>query len=346
MKSFRIRRRTWRFYRNWGLFMLMWLALVAALWLSPVWAVPIWALPAYILGSAIFYAYRITHPRVQLAMMKVTPADADMTYEKVDFPSRDELMLFGWYVPGENGAAVILVHGLGSRGITMIYHATALASRGYGVLLFDLRAHGSSEGDTCTGSWRETQDLLGAVDYVRGRGDVDADKIGGLGISLGAQIVLRTAARSEALAGVAAEGPGPVAFADHGRTSSKWRYWVSLPTDWLYYKVRAFMCGHPEPPALLDEIGQIAPRPVLLISTGQGSEQRFTRLAYEAATDPKELWEVPQAPHGGAFFAQPEEYAERIATFFDHVLLGQPYDEGEADLAVDVAPHIPTAQEV
>ena len=51
----------------------------------------------------------------------------------------------------------------------MLYHASAMAVYNYGVLMFDLRAHGSSDGDTSTAGWREVNDLLGAVDYLRSR---------------------------------------------------------------------------------------------------------------------------------------------------------------------------------
>lgn len=327
MKRYRIRRRTWRFFRNWIVLMLMWAGLIVALWMSPVHLIPLWALPAYLIGSSIFYAYRLTHPRVLLAMLKVTPADADLAYEKVDFPSRDGLNLFGWYVPGQHRAAVIMVHGFGSRGISMIYHATALASRGYGVLLFDLRAHGSSEGDTCTGGWRETQDLLGAIDYLRSRGDVDPDRIGALGVSLGAQIVLLTAAQSDAIRGMVAEGPGPAVLADHGGRPAKLLRWLNYPSNWLYYAVRSFMSGEKPPSGILAGVAGIAPRPILLISTGRGKEQYFTRMIYDAASEPKELYELPEAPHSGAFFARPEEYSERIAALFDQALLDKEPDE-------------------
>ncbi len=324
MKPVRFRERSWRFYRNWLIFTLMLVSFFvvivqASRSFSPVYLVL--ALPAYFVGSSIFYAYRITHPRVRIALRQVTPGDAGLSYEKVEFPSRDGLTLFGWYVPGKNRAAVILVHGAGGSGISMIYHATALALYDYGVLMFDLRAHGSSDGDTCTSGWLETNDLLGALDYVRSREDVDGDKTGVLGISLGGQIALRTAAQSGAIRAVVAEGPSLATLADHGGRPTTLRRWINYPFNCFSYAVLSFMNGVKPPPGVLATIKDIAPRPILLISTGKGKEQHWTRGFYEAASEPKELWEIVEARHGGGYFAQPETYAQKVAAFFNTALL-------------------------
>ncbi len=317
MKAVRLRERSWRYYRNWLILVFMLGALVVgALW-SPWHVIVIWVLPAYFVGSAIFYAYRFTHPGVYPVARNLTPAQADLAYEIVEFPSRDGLQLFGWFVPGRNRAVIVLVHGFGSQGISMIYHANALAAYGYGSLMFDLRAHGSSEGDTCTWGWREINDLLGAVDYLQSRDDVDADKIGVLGISLGGQIALRAAAESTAIHGVVAEGPSVATLADHGGQPTTLRRWINYPINWLNYAMLSFMNGVRPPPGVLATIGRIAPRPLLLISTGRGGEQRVTRLFYQAAAEPKELWEISEGKHAGGYFARPEAYAEKIARLFE-----------------------------
>jgi hypothetical protein len=65
----------------------------------------------------------------------------------------------------------------------------------------------------------------------------------------------------------------------------------------------------------------IAPRPLLLISTGRREEQRLVRRFYEAAGEPKSLWEIPDADLAGGWRARPEEYAAKIVGFFDETLL-------------------------
>lgn len=320
VKARRLRSAGWRYYRNWLIWMTTWVLLffvgVWALRASWLWFI-LWAPPAYFLGSTVYYAFRLTHPGPSLRLRALTPADAGLESEQVEFRSRDGFMLFGWYVPGTNRAAVILVHGGGSRGISMAYHATAMAACGYGVLMFDLRAHGSSEGDFCTGGWREAEDLLGAVDYLRSRTDLEPEQIAVLGISLGAVTALWAAARSDAIAAVVAESPGAGRLDDLAAGPPTLRRRLVYPLNWFSFAVLSFMNGVKPAVGMLEAVKQIAPRPLLLISTGNGGERRFTRWLHEAASEPKALMDLPEAKHGGAYFARPEAYMQQVGAFFD-----------------------------
>lgn len=321
----RFRRRGGRFWRNLIVFaFLLALLLTAVLWAFS-WGLPFYvyllaAYPVYLLWQIVIRAYGLTHPQPSFMMVELTPAQVGLPYEKVDFASRDGLNLFGWYVPGQNRAAVILVHPFGARGVLMLEQAAALAQRGYTIFMFDLRAHGSSEGDTCTMGWLERYDLLGALDYVQGRSEVDPDRIGVLGISLGAQIALCTAAECPALRAVVAESTGTATLSDHGHPDTALR-WLYYPLNWLYYNLEAFFNGARPTSGLVDTIGAIAPRPVLLISAGRGTEQRWHRRLYAAAREPKELWELPQAKHAECYAADPATYTEKINALFDRALL-------------------------
>ena len=51
------------------------------------------------------------------------PADLPFDVEEVTFLSEDGLRIAGWYVPPENGALVILLHGYGGNRTAMIWHA-------------------------------------------------------------------------------------------------------------------------------------------------------------------------------------------------------------------------------
>jgi hypothetical protein len=68
-------------------------------------------------------------------------------------------------------------------------------------------------------------------------------------------------------------------------------------------------------------IGEISPRPLLLISTGDDFERSVARGYYGAAGDPKELLEIPEAGHGGGLDARPEVYRERVGALFERALL-------------------------
>ena len=67
-------------------------------------------------------------------------------YESVEFDAADGLKLSGWYAPSRNGAAVVLVHGGGGNRTGPLDHAQLLRRHGYGVLLYDSRGRGESDG--------------------------------------------------------------------------------------------------------------------------------------------------------------------------------------------------------
>ena len=122
----------------------------------------------------------------------------------MSFTTSDGLTLRGWYVPSRNGAAVIAAPGrAGSQ-----RPARLLMRHGYGVLLFDRRGEGKSDGDPNAFGWGADKDMNAAVAYLQRQSDVDGNRIGGIGLSVGAETLLQTAAESDGLKAVVADGAG------------------------------------------------------------------------------------------------------------------------------------------
>jgi predicted alpha/beta hydrolase len=90
-------------------------------------------------------------------------------YEPVSFAASDGLRLSGWYRPSQNGAAVVLVHGGGGDRTGAESHAELLARHGYGVLLYDARGRGESEGSPNAFGWGWDEDVAGALAFLRER---------------------------------------------------------------------------------------------------------------------------------------------------------------------------------
>jgi dipeptidyl aminopeptidase/acylaminoacyl peptidase len=101
--------------------------------------------------------------------------------QEVVFRSPDGLTLRGWYQPSRNRAAVLLVHGAGENRLWWLDEAEALARRGFGVLLYDSRAHGESEGGLQSWGEHEQLDVIGALDFLSARPDVDPARLGAEG---------------------------------------------------------------------------------------------------------------------------------------------------------------------
>ncbi len=271
------------------------------------------AVLAYQLAS-IAYAYGFTHA----ARAVVPEARLGTTYQDVTFTTSDGLKLAGWYIPSRNGAAVIAFPG--RKGPQK--HARMLARHGYGVLLFDRRGEGASEGDPEALGWVGDRDVNAAIAFLAGRPEVDRNRIGGIGLSTGGEVLLQTAARSTALKAVVSEGAGIRSIREERDlpTAMKW----ALAPQWsVSTATYAVFSNHAPPPNLKDLVGRIAPRPVFLIYAreGQGGEQELNPGFYAAARQPKTLWGIAGSAHTGGISARPREYERRVLQFFQQALL-------------------------
>jgi uncharacterized protein len=271
-----------------------------------------------LLFGALFIVYPVSESYVvtHTGRAFVPPPNLGTAYEDVAFTTGDGLRLVGWYVPSKNGAAVISFPG--RKGPQK--PARLLARHGYGVLLFDRRGEGESEGDPNLLGWQGTRDIEAAVAYLEARPDVDGDRIGGLGLSVGGEMMLQEAAETDGLKAVVSEGAGirSVREAVHVDGADKAIY------SWLFgfttIGTTVFTSNLP-PRSLTDLSGEIT-EPVLFIhaTPGAGGEM-LTKKYYEAAKGPKEYWAAPGG-HTGAIDAAPAEYERRVVGFFDRELLG------------------------
>lgn len=248
----------------------------------------------------------------------ICPADSGLDYKDVTLETSDGLTLQGWYIPSNNGAAIVVVHGFGSNRIGALPHGIMLAHHGYGVLLIDLRAHGESEGETFPFAWESDEDVLAALEYLQSQPDIDSDRIGALGLSTGGIVVLQAATNSEHIKAVVSDGAG----APTAKDSMLSNPWFLAPGIWTLFKSGELLSGVSSAPALVDTISQISPRPVMLISVthGPAGEAAANRNYYAAAGNPKILWELSDVGHAGGLFTKPEEYEARVVDFFDQAL--------------------------
>jgi uncharacterized protein len=99
-----------------------------------------------------------------VARAEVPEPQLGATHEDVKLETSDGLELEGWYVPSRNGAAVIVFPGRsGTR-----RHARMLVRHGYGVLLYDRRGEGQSEGDPNSWGWDFDKDIRAGLDFSSG----------------------------------------------------------------------------------------------------------------------------------------------------------------------------------
>ena len=271
----------------------------------------------YVLVAPVYISYIFTH----VGRAVVPPAELGVAHEDVSFRTRDGLQLRGWYIPSKNRAAVIAFPG--RKGPQR--QARILARHGYGVLLFDRRGEGESDGDPNVFGWAGERDLAAAVEFLRRRPDVDADRIGGIGLSVGGEMMLEAAAEPGGIAAVVSEGAGIRSIHESlAVPDTRERIEASLLHAVVTPGVALFSNTLP-PPSLEDLAGRISPRPVFFIyaTPGQGGEAELTRVFYDAAREPKAIWRVPGSGHTGGIEARPKEYERRVVGFFDRALLSK-----------------------
>ena len=156
----------------------------------------------------------------------------------------------------------------------------------------------------------------------QGRPDVDPERIGGIGLSVGGEMMIAAAAESTALKAIVSEGASGrsvrdiVANPEHDlagghrqqhRDGGDGGLLERSPADRI---CRASCRGSPA--RCSSSTGSVVSR----------REEPANKAFYAAAHAPRQIWEVPGSGHIGGTEARPLEYERRIVGFFDRTLLG------------------------
>jgi pimeloyl-ACP methyl ester carboxylesterase len=279
-----------------------------------------WALRSLSAAAAALVLLFLVYPLLLAVDYLAKPREAvdgaalGLPHRDVSFEASDGVRLSGWYAPGTNGAAVVLVHGGGGDRQGTIRHARMLAAAGYGVLLYDARGRGESSGRENAFGWEWHRDVRGAVDFLAAAG---VDRVGLLGLSTGAEAVVTEAASDARVGAVVADGLQGRTPADAGNLSFGNRISMQPAFVVLSAAIRA-VSGEHEPAPLLGLVHRLAAtRPLLLIST-EAFERELDR-AYVRGTA-ADLWELPQTAHTQGLQARPAAYAARVLALFDGAL--------------------------
>lgn len=255
-----------------------------------------------------------------------TPADVGLRHESVTVQTADGVDLAGWWVPSENGAAVVLLHGAGSTRTSVLDHAAVLASHGYGVLLLDARGHGGSDGRGMDFGWYGERDVDAALDFLAVQAEVAAHRIGIVGLSMGGEVAIGAAGADPRVGAVVAEGATNRVAGDKDYLEAYGlRGDVQRGIDWVTYAVAGLLTQAPEPMPLRDSVvaaqadGTLTP--MLLITAGNVETERLAaNLMGRGAPDVVEVWTVPGAGHTEGLRTTPAEWRRRVLGFLDDAL--------------------------
>jgi alpha-beta hydrolase superfamily lysophospholipase len=261
-----------------------------------------------------------------------------------------------------NGNWVLLFHGVADNRVGVIGQSEFLLRAGYSVVMMDSRAHGASGGPIATYGWLERNDTRAIIDALLSSEHVRAGlappaaaappapvhavrtfranpsssftsfasstsstsfHIFALGESMGAGIVLQSAAVDPRIEAVVAEAPfanlREAAYDYAGLRKYPWLgKTLFAPGTWTLLYRDEKLAGFPV--AEISSVKAVASRafPLLLICDEKDVALpcRHSEIIYAAARGPKQLWVVPRAFHTAAYGFAPDEFRRRVLAFF------------------------------
>lgn len=253
------------------------------------------------------------HPRRHLASGDLLRAGG-IPFQEIELVIEDQFKLSAWYTPPQNGIVILVAHGHADKRAENMH--ALFASHGYGVVAWDFRAHGASEGEFTSLGYYEVRDAKAALDFARSQPEVE--HIGAWGGSMGAVTMIRAAAQYPEIEALVADSPF---------TTLEEELNLQIPFVWMRPLVRFF--GEQASAVDLDwvrpvdDIARISPRPVFIIqglADGMVPLDSAERL-YAAAGEPRQLWTEKDVPHLNMYAFYPTRYTEQVIRFFEEYLL-------------------------
>ena len=240
--------------------------------------------------------------------------------EDVEFRDSYGEKIKGWWLPAQNDSpTVLIVHGIDANRLAMVGRANFYRRLGYAVFLFDLPAHGESEGDHVSFGSHEGASISAALDWIRAHAKNPRVAVDGVSLG-GAGVVLRP--ENSGFAAVILEA----VFPDIHRAL------LNRLTD------RLGVIGYVLEPAFLAQIilrldewpGSLSPTdriatinaPVLVMGgeVDHLTKENETRELFDHAREPKQLWIVPKCGHADFLAKMPREFEEIVGGFLEKYL--------------------------
>lgn len=262
---------------------------------------------------SFYFLYAYTHPSRFISGF--VPKDLGLEYEDVILKTEDGIKLATWFIPQKNSnKAIIICHGYPADKGNVLEIAAFLAPH-YNLLLFDFRAMGKSQGRFTTAGWRERQDFLTAIRFLKERGFND---IGAFGFSMGAAVILMSDSPDiKAIVSDSSYASLESVLNLIFRNFGFFRYpLVRIMKFWtiIFFKIDI------DKVSPLKYISQIKV-PLFLIHSQQDSQIPLAHAQLLHKENPQsELWIIPEAEHGSGMVLRQEEYQRRVLKFFSNYL--------------------------
>lgn len=231
----------------------------------------------------------------------ITPADYGLPYDDLFLTTSDGVRIHAWWIPaGDQRGAVLVAHGNAGNIGYRLPIAWAFHNMGLGVLLFDYRGYGRSEGSPSEeGTYRDAE---AAWDWLRNH-HFPPERIIGYGESIGGAVIIELAHRRK-LAAIITEGT-LTSVPDLG-AEIYWWLPVRLLSRYRYNARHRIASLH---------------IPVLIIHSPDDEivPFRHAERLFAAANQPKHFLRTTGGHNDGGFLTR-REYIDAVREFIDTVL--------------------------
>lgn len=270
----------------------------------------------------------LTHAGCVHGSPGVSPASYGFQYREIDIPAHLGGVYRGFFIPGANGATIIVPPPVSTDRSGMLYEAEILARHGYNVLLYEARPC-AGKGPNSLG-YLEVDDVGDVIQFLKQNNasvQVDMGRIALHGFSSAGATSIMAAARYPEIRAVVAEGGYDDAKMQMGIGAAQTvpEKLILFGAQVTYRLTTGFDLTVLSP---LDAITKIPPRPIFLIYGSRevslpGAQEELSAVRAADPNAPADLWIVPGAVHGGYVAVAAAEYERRVVAFYDCALLAQ-----------------------
>ena len=224
-------------------------------------------------------------------------------------------------------AVIIFMSGIHNPSVTAFFgHARMLKEHGYSSILYDMRAHGESEGDVISLGHLETLDTQAVVDYIRAKDEYSDLPIIVYGVSMGGAVAINSIGQIPEISGVisiSAYSSWEDVFIENMVSLGAPNVLATIekPFVKLYTLCKFGLSTSRVYPK--KQIANLGDRPALIMHSTEDSQVRyanFERIMDEAPSH-VETWTRPGDYHFMTTdLLQPEndlEYAQRVLEFLE-----------------------------
>ncbi len=223
--------------------------------------------------------------------------DLPPSVEEVAYSTADQLNMKAWFLATESqpvGTVIVFNGNAGNRADRWPL-GEALRTSGFSVLLVDYRGYGANPGSPSQAGL--DSDALAALEYVRSRPDVDADRIVYFGESLGSGVAIRLAV-TDPPAALVLRSP----FTSMADVAA------------VHYSIMSFLLRDRYPS--LEKIPEVdAPVMVVAGSTDSIVPVEQSRTLFEAALQPGRYLELQGADHNDWALVAGDQMVGEVVSF-------------------------------